>query len=99
MRLLLNEQEIVDGICVFMANKFNGEPEDVDVKELEFHKNGKASAVAYIYGEKEKVDNQEITIGIAQFLEEYHSFNPEVMNVKLSFSEHEGVFAEVFVNE
>jgi hypothetical protein len=99
MRLFLNEQEVIDGVCVFTANRNNGIPEDVEVKEIDFHKNGTFSAVAMIYGDRQRLDTQDIINGVAEFLEEYHCFNPEVMNVKINFSEHEGVFAEVFINE
>ena len=32
MRLILNEQEIVDGICVYISNEEDIYPEDVEVK-------------------------------------------------------------------
>ena len=100
MRLKLNEQEVVDGICVFVANQRNCRPEDVDVKEIDAKDNGDIIAKASAHGgHTHKYDNDEILEGIFQFLEEYHSFNREAMYGNVGFTKTEGFFAEIFVNE
>jgi len=100
MRLKLNEQEVVDGICVFVANQRNCRPEDVDVKEIDAKDNGDIIAKASTHGgQTHKYDNDEILEGIFQFLEEYHSFNREAMYGNVGFTKTEGFFAEIFVNE
>jgi len=50
-------------------------------------------------GQANKYFNDEILEGIFQFLEEYHSFNREVMYGNIGFTRTEGFFAEIFVNE
>lgn len=99
MRLYLNETEVIDGICVFIANLEGGNPENVDVQELNYHKNGTFSSKADYFESRYSLRAEQICEGIRQFLEEYHSFNPIVTNVELQFTEDEGVWAEVFVNE
>lgn len=99
MRLILNEQEIVDGVCVFVANEGDFLPEYVDVKELNYHRNGEFTSLAKVSGLKYHLDTDQIIQGIEQFLEEYHSFNPEIIRTVLNFTEGQGVWAEVFVNE
>lgn len=99
MKLFLNEQEIIDGICVFVANKVNGDPEDVDVKEISALDDGRFSAVAIAYGEVHRLDSEDVLTGAFQFLEEYHNFDTSVMVGHLGFSKRQGFSLEIKVNE
>jgi hypothetical protein len=100
MRLILNEQEVVDGICVFVAREFDGDhPEAVNVKEINYHRNGQFSSSVSYFEFNNELDTDQIADGIRQFLAEYHSFDLEVMTVELKFTEGKGVWAEVSVNE
>lgn len=99
MRLFLNENEIVDGVCVYVANMEGGSPEEVNVKELRYHKNDEVSVQANYYNNRFTLNSEQICEGIRQFLEEYHSFNPIVINtVELNCNE-EGIYALVTINE
>jgi hypothetical protein len=98
--LLLNEQEIIDGVCVYVANRHDVEPQDVDVKELSYNKSVGFTANATFRGHynADTLDTEDISEGIVMFLEDFHSFNPDVMTVELKF--HKNIFtAEVRVNE
>ncbi|MBP0726672.1 DUF2653 family protein [Bacillus sp. RG28] len=100
MILLLNEQEIIDGVCVFVANKYDVEPQDVNLQELSYNKSVGFTANATFRGHynADTLDTEDISEGIVLFLEEFHSFNPDVMTVELKF--HKNIFsAEVRVNE
>jgi hypothetical protein len=99
MHLRLNENEVVDGICVFMANSYHVSPEHVDVKELNFHKDEHFSSKAAVNGNTRELETEEIILGVKQFLEEFHSFDTDRMSVKLQFDKKHGVTADVLVNE
>ncbi len=102
MRLTLNEQEVIDGICVFVSDDH---PEHVDVKELNYNKDTGITASATIFNPFDGKDEfhalrtEGICEGILQFLNGYHNFNREVMTVKLKFDKKLGFSAEVTVNE
>ncbi len=78
MRLILNEQEIVDGICVYISNEEDIYPEDVEVKELSYNKRTGFFAEATFGLHHKQLMSDDISEGIIQFLEEYHNFNPDV---------------------
>ncbi|MGD2351989.1 DUF2653 family protein [Bacillus subtilis] len=99
MKLLLNEQEVRDGVCVAMADRYGVEPEDIEKVELEFVKGLGVQATASFDFEKDRYDEVDIVKGIEMFLEEYHSFDIDLMNVELRYHKKDGVFAEVSVNE
>jgi hypothetical protein len=99
MRLRLNEQEIIDGICVFISNKVRSNPEAVDVKEISVLTNGDFVAKAVCNSQNFSLDSEDVLEGIFQFLEEYHSFNRPVMHGHIEFTKGEGFWAEVIVNE
>jgi hypothetical protein len=100
MKLELNEQEIIDGICVYVADQYDGDPEYVDVKEINYHIGGEFSAIAvYRSKYKKELETENILVGIQSFLERYHSFDPNVTVIELNYTEDEGIWAEAFVNE
>lgn len=99
MKILLNEQEIVDGICVWMAREFGGEPFHVNVIGLDLHRNGEVTAIAEIFDNREELDQEDIEDGIALFFEEYHEFDPNVMEVNVFGDGMLGFTAEVLINE
>ncbi|KDN91271.1 DUF2653 family protein (plasmid) [Bacillus velezensis] len=99
MKLLLNEQEVRDGICVAMADHYGVEPEDIEKVELEYIKGLGVQATASFDFEKERYKEVDIIKGIETFLEEYHLFDTETMKIELRYHKKDGVFAEVFVNE
>ncbi|MEC2335186.1 DUF2653 family protein [Bacillus subtilis] len=100
MKLLLNEQEVRDGICVLMADRCEVEPEDIEKVELEYIKGLGIQATASCFDiEKDQFNEVDIVKGIEMFLEDYHSFDTDVMNVELRYHKKDGVFAEVSVNE
>ncbi len=90
MRLILNEQEIVDGICVYISNEEDIYPEDVEVKELSYNKRTGFFAEATFGLHHKQLMSDDISEGIIQFLEEYHNFNPDVTVVELQFDKKKG---------
>jgi hypothetical protein len=101
MRLILNEQEVTDGICVYIADEVGGGyPEYVEVKEIGYTRNDEFYSKAVYFGkQKYELDTYQICEGIQRFLVQYHSFNRQFMSVNLKFEEGKGIWAEVLVNE
>lgn len=102
MRLILNEQDIIDSVCVYIAVKENDDvinediaPEDVQGVELT-HDSGQFFARGRIYGEHHRLHEQQIINAIAVFLRVYHSFDEGRLNIKLLF-ENEEFGADVIV--
>jgi hypothetical protein len=99
MQLRINEQELIDGVCVFVANQMNTDPEEVDVTEITTLDNGMMVAKATCFSRHHTLDTEQILEGVMQFLEEYHKFNRGGMYGSLHFNRNEGYWAEVVVNE
>ncbi|MCY7911178.1 YxcD family protein [Bacillus inaquosorum] len=102
MRLLLNEQEVIDGICVGIAKRYVEEPENVDVGSVTYSRSEGFTAKVSCngtFGLMELVTQREIEEGIKQFLHDYHCFRPDLIELELKFHNKDGVFAEVSVNE
>lgn len=101
MKLLLNEQEVRDGCCVATAVVFDCEPDETVVdllfdKHIGFRANGREESGS---GRVVHLDEDRIKNGIATFLTDYHSFNPDNMVIRLNFTEGQGVWAEVGIGE
>jgi len=99
MRLLLNEQEIIDGICVYVSNKHYTDPSSVEVSELGVTENGNFYAEVHCKGHFHALNTEDIVNGIIQFLHEFYNFNPNVLDVKLKYEDEKGFSAGVISNE
>jgi hypothetical protein len=90
MRLILNEQDVIDAVCVWIAARDNdgdlstASPEDVKNVELT-HDNGRFSAIGTIYRYDYPLREQDIINAVAVFLRAYHSFDEDRLRVKLTF--------------
>lgn len=107
MILLLNEQEVTDGVCVAVAmiHDDQGEPENVEMVELGKRRNGSFYAEAIYHGwgrdTEYTLDNQQIIDGIANFLQEYHEFNFEGLGFsgELLVNDNGTIGAKIIFNE
>lgn len=103
MYLRLNEQEVIDSICVFAANEFCCAPEDINVKEIKALDDGDIQAHAHVSGRMFSGRNfnlEDICTGIYMFLGEYHSFDETNLTVMgVNHDVQSGFWAEVTVNE
>jgi hypothetical protein len=96
MKLHFNEQDVVDACCVFVAQRYNGRPEDVDV-DLQFNPASKFAAEARKGSENIHLTEQDMVDGIATYLAEYHNFIPGQLQVDLQFNEGTGIEADILV--
>ncbi|WCK53436.1 DUF2653 family protein [Aneurinibacillus sp. Ricciae_BoGa-3] len=96
MNLHFNEQDVIDACCVFVANRYNGNPEDVDV-DLQHNPAFGFSADARKGFQNIRLTQQDIIDGIAIYLAQYHNFIPERLRVDLQFQPQTGIEAEIMV--
>lgn len=95
MELLLNEQDVVDSVCVYAAYRDNSSPQDVDA-DLQFNQQYGFSASSQIQGHMQRYFNeQEVVDAVSEYLQEYHNFPAERILVELRFSQDEGIHASV----
>ena len=94
MELLLNEQDIVDSVCVYTAAKEYSNPENIDV-ELAYHPSYGISADARCHGRTRNLNEQDVIDAVAVYLRDYHNFDPNRLLVELSFTEAVGITASV----
>lgn len=98
MELLFNEQDVVDSVCVYTANREYANPQDVDV-DLQFNKNNGFAASVVTNGKKERyLNEQEIIDDVAEYLQEYHNFIAERIMVDLRFSDMDGIHASIRIS-
>jgi hypothetical protein len=96
VELLLNEQDIVDSVCVYTAEKEYTNPENIDV-DLAFDRSYGFSATALVSGRTRNLHEQDVVDAVTVYLRDYHNFEPNRLLVELSFSESEGITASVRV--
>jgi hypothetical protein len=97
MKLLFNEQDVIDACCVFAAQRIYGNPADIDV-DLQFNQTTGFAANARdmrrgfqtIY-----LTEQNIIDGIAVYLADYHNFIQEKLKINLQFNEGTGIEAVI----
>jgi hypothetical protein len=96
MKILFNEQDIIDSACVFGANKYNEVIEDIKA-ELHHEKGKGISATLNIQKDKKtyQLSEQDIIDATAIYLDEYHKFDPTQLSIQLLFAEEKGFSAEI----
>jgi hypothetical protein len=97
MKLLFNEQDVIDACCVFAAQRIDGHPEDVDV-DLQFNPaTGFAANARDVRRGFQTIylTEQNIIDGIAVYLADYHNFIPENLKVDLQFNKETGIEAVI----
>lgn len=103
MYLRLNENEIIDSVCVIAAEELDCDVTEVDVKEIKALGDGNIVAHAHIVGRLfsgRDFDLEEICEGISQFLTDFHSFNPLDLTIRgVNHDRENGFWAEVTINE
>lgn len=96
MELFFNEQDLVDSVCVYTAEREYTSPETIDV-DLAFNPSLGFSAIANVQGRTRNLNEQDLIDAVAVYLRDYHNFNPDFLFVDLQFIEKEGVTASIQV--
>ncbi|WP_462410322.1 DUF2653 family protein [Neobacillus sp. Marseille-QA0830] len=98
MEILLNEQDIIDSISVYAAERDRVAPQSVQV-QLEFNEAFGIKARVVTFGGEWGCNEQEIIDAIAVYLRDYHQFQPDNLMAELAYDELEGITASILVNK
>jgi len=96
MEIHLNEQDIIDSICVYAAAKDRVTPQSVQV-ELEYTEQIGITASVRTFRGEWGCNEQNIIDAIAVYLRDYHEFDPQSLMVELACNEPEGISASIMV--
>lgn len=96
MRIHFDEQDVVDAVCVWVADRHGVRLEDVDV-DLQFDPQAGFAAEARANWRHFHLNEQDMVDAIAFYLAEHHQFIPDELRVDLQFTEGVGVEADVLV--
>jgi hypothetical protein len=100
MQLLFNEQDLIDSACVFVANKYNEEIQDIEAELYHEEEKGISAATTvrnddktYLLSEKDLID------AAAVYLNEHHNFDPDRLLIELIFEEKDGISAVIEIRK
>lgn len=96
MKVLFNEQDMIDAACVFVADKYR-EPIERLQADLHYEEDEGIRGTVEIVNQARIYDlsEQDLVDGAAMYLASYHAFDPHRLTVELLFDETEGVTAVV----
>jgi hypothetical protein len=89
MRIILDQQDLIDAVCVMIATRANGnvvtgsEPEFVRDAVLHYN-DGVFWATGYIYGDFYRLNQEDLKNAVAVYLRAYHSFDEDRMLINLT---------------
>jgi hypothetical protein len=100
MKILFNEQDVIDSACLFIANKYNEDVQDIEA-ELHHEEDRGISAVTTVKKDRKTytLSEQDIIDAAAIYLEDYHNFDPVQLSVELTYNEDKGISAVIAKRE
>lgn len=106
MRILLDQQDVLDSVHVYIAAQDNrgrvegSAPHNVHEVELFYNERQGFSAKGLLYGRQYRLNERDVIDAVALYMSSYYSFRADRLLVKLSWDEdgHQGAFsADVLV--
>lgn len=89
------EQDIINAICIFFADKFYVQPEDVSV-ELLYDDDSGFSAEVEMNDRIHKLEEIKLIEALRHWLNEEHGLDPMSVGLELEIHEQDGIIAYVF---
>lgn len=94
MRIYLDEQDVANAICVFVADIEQTYPENVHI-EFQFNEGEGVSCQIKVNHQHFKYGEQQISDAIGFYLDEIHRFSSHAMDIVIGFDEEDGITSEV----
>jgi hypothetical protein len=96
MKILFNEQDLIDSACVFTSNRYNEDIEDIEAELFQQEDKG-ISAVTTIKNDRKtySLSEQDLIDAIAIYLDEYYNFDPTQLSIELIYEEDKGISAVI----
>jgi hypothetical protein len=96
MKLLFNEEDLTDSVCVFAALQYDKDLEQIEAELFHDTEKGFSAAASVDNGQyKYPLSEQDIIDGVAIYLRDYHNFDPKRLVIELFFDEGQGYSAEI----
>lgn len=93
-KLILNEQEVINALCLFHARFKNVQPSDVEV-ELAYDDAAGFTAEAYLNGQMEYYNTVNLITAIRLYLEEQLNRDSLSARIVLDLHDEEGIIARI----
>ncbi|MFD0693294.1 DUF2653 family protein [Paenibacillus sp. GCM10027628] len=94
MKIIFNEQDLIDSACVFTAERYHESIYELQAEIRHEHENGITAVVNFQNGrDTHQLTEQDLIDGSAIYLEKYHNFDPNKLSIELIFEVEEGFSA------
>lgn len=93
-RLILSEQDVVNAVCVYIAQKKQVRPEEVIVELIYDDDHGGFSAETYVNGRQQILITPNLIEAIRLYLGEYLNEDPH-SGIELVLDDDEGIMAKI----
>ncbi|WP_409305094.1 YxcD family protein [Peribacillus sp. SCS-155] len=90
-KIIISEQDIINALCVYLADKRQIKPQEVEV-ELMYDDDFGFSAEAYIGDRKQVLITQNLIEALRQWLDEAMNMNP-YSGIELVLDDEQGIIA------
>ncbi|CAM2862709.1 DUF2653 domain-containing protein [Paenibacillus sediminis] len=98
MKILFNEQDVINSVCVFTAERYNEVIRNLEAELLFEESRGIYATASTINGHRiYEITEQDIVDGTAIYLDKYHNFDPNTLSIELFFDQDNGVSAVIEV--
>jgi hypothetical protein len=94
MKIYLNEQDIANAICIFVADLERIDPGNVQM-EFQYEEGQGICCEVSARGQRFIYHEQRISDAIGFLLEVEHNFSTQTMEVEIDFDEQDGIIAHV----
>ncbi|BCJ87102.1 DUF2653 family protein [Effusibacillus dendaii] len=96
MKILFDEQDLIDSVCVLTAMRHNRPVESLQAELFYEEQKGFSALVTAQNGlYRYDLTEQDLIDSVAVYLSEYHQFDPQKLTVELLFEENNGFSAYV----
>ncbi|MFC3885907.1 YxcD family protein [Bacillus songklensis] len=96
-RLKISEQDIVNALCLYIANKKQVEPQEVEI-ELMYDDDYGFSAESYVHGRKQVLITANIIEALRLWLDTQFGIDPFGAGLELKLDDDEGIIAYARIN-
>lgn len=99
MKISFNEQDLIDAVCRWGAERYQGHPMDAQA-ELRFRQNiGISAEITWKNRTNDPLHltEEEIIDSTADYLSRQHLFPPDRLTIELMYDQEEGFGAEIIV--
>jgi hypothetical protein len=96
MKIVFNEQDLVDAACVFAADRYNELIQELQAEIKHENENGIIAVVNMQNGrEVYHLTEQDLIDGSAIYLERYHNFKADQLSIELLLEPDQGFSAVI----